>query len=305
MRWLWTVLCHNGGDQLRAGETSMMERLQPVAKLGVVAVLATATFAAGEKRKEYRFTVGPHSSISVTNQYGPISVKPGFGNQVVVTAVIHSDKVEIDHSQSGNRVDIVSHLLDGATAETGGVDYELLVPPDASVTLHSATGPLSAEKLHGDVTLEGAAATVEVRDISDAHVHVKTMKGPVTLTNVHDGHVEITSVSGDITLKTVSGPLVQVNSTSGRIRYDGDFGFGGEYLLTSHTGDIEASAPNDASIDVTARSVKGSVENDFPLEPKHTSFVVKAGSAFAGTMNKAASSVKLLSFSGKIHLKKR
>jgi hypothetical protein len=98
---------------------------------------------------------------------------------------------------------------------------------------------------------------------------------------------------------------VQVNSTSGKIRYDGDFGNGGEYYLASHTGEIEASAPNDASIDVTARSVRGKVENDFSLEPKHTPFVIRAGSAFAGTMNKAASSVRLFSFSGKIHLKKR
>jgi DUF4097 and DUF4098 domain-containing protein YvlB len=127
----------------------------------------------------------------------------------------------------------------------------------------------------------------------------------VTLTNIRDGHVEITSVSGEVVLNSVNGPLVQVNSTSGRIRYDGDFGSGGEYSLTSHSGDIEASAPADASIDVTARSVRGKVENDFLLQPKHTPFAIKAGSAFAGTMGKAASSVNLLSFSGKIHLKKR
>jgi hypothetical protein len=96
-----------------------------------------------------------------------------------------------------------------------------------------------------------------------------------------------------------------VNSSSGRIHYDGDFGGGGEYSLTSHTGDIEATAPAYASIDVTARSVQGQVESDFQLQPKHTSFPVKAGSAFAGTVGKAASSVKLFSFSGKIHLKKR
>jgi len=275
------------------------------AKLAVVMVLAAATFAVAETRKEYRFTVGPRASVSITNGYGPISVKPATGNQISVTAILHSDKVEVDHSQSGNRVDILSHLLPGATADTGRVDYEVLVPSDASVTLRSTTGPLRAEKLRGDVSLEGATATMDVRDISDAHVHVKTLNGPVTLTNIHDGHVEITSVGGDVALNSVSGPLVQVNSTSGQIHYDGDFGNGGEYLLTSHSGDIEASAPNDASIDVTARSVRGKVENDFLLEPKHSSFMVKAGSAFAGTMNKAASSVRLFSFSGKIHLKKR
>jgi DUF4097 and DUF4098 domain-containing protein YvlB len=282
-----------------------METRQRAAKLALVVIVGAVTLASGETRKEYRYTVGPRASLSVINQFGPVSVKPTSGNQVIVTATIHSDKAEVDQSQNGNRIDIVSHLLAGADADSGRIDYEILVPADASVTLHSSTGPLHAEKLHGDVTLEGASATMDVRDINDAHVHIKSMNGPVTVTNIRDGHVEIASVSGDVTLSSVSGSLVEVNSTSGKIRYDGDFGAGGRYVLTSHTGDIEAMAPAYASIDVVARSVNGTVENDFPLQPEHTSFVVKAGSAFAGTMGKAASSVKLLSFSGKIHLKKR
>ena len=164
---------------------------------------------------------------------------------------------------------------------------------------------MHVEKIHGDVVVEANTASIDVRDVSSAHVHVKTLNGAVTLTNVSDGHVEITSVSGDVALNTVNGSLVNVNSSSGKIHYDGDFGDGGEYSLTSHSGDIEATAPSYASIDVVARSVQGKVENDFPLQPEHTSFAAKAGSAFAGTIGKAASSVKLLSFSGKIHLKKR
>ncbi len=70
---------------------------------------------------------GPEAAvISITNQYGPISVKPGSGNQVVVTAILHSDQAEIDQSQSGNRVDILSHLLSRPTADTGRVDYEVI-----------------------------------------------------------------------------------------------------------------------------------------------------------------------------------
>jgi DUF4097 and DUF4098 domain-containing protein YvlB len=283
----------------------MTIKVQRAAELAACMVLVSAVLASAETRREFRFTVGSQATVSIINQYGPISVKPGTNGQVVVTAILYSDKVEIDQNQSGNRVNVLSHLLPQATTEAGRVDYEVSVPSDANVTLHSITGPLHAEKLHGDVTLEGATANMDVRDISDAHVHVKSLNGPVTLTNIRGGHVEITSVTGNVVLASVNGPLVQVNSTSGRITYDGDFGNSGEYLLTSHTGDIDASAPPDASIDVTARSVKGKVENDFLLEPKHTPFVIKAGSAFAGTLNKAASSVKLLSFSGKIHLKKR
>jgi len=117
--------------------------------------------------------------------------------------------------------------------------------------------------------------------------------------------VEITSVGGDVALNAVNGSVVHVNSGSGKIHYDGDFGDAGDYSLTSHSGDIEAIAPAYASIEVIARSVQGTVEKDFPLQPEHTSFVPRAGSAFAGTMGEAGSSVKLLSFSGKIHLKKR
>jgi DUF4097 and DUF4098 domain-containing protein YvlB len=281
-----------------------MARAQRV-QLVTFVILATAICASADNRKEFRFTVSPGAVISITNQYGPISVKPGSGSQVIVVAVLHSDQVEIDHTQSGNRVDVLSHLQSGASADAGRVDYEISVPADASVTLRTSTGLLHAEGLHGDVTLESSQANVEVRDVSNAHVHVRTLNGSVALTNIRNGHVEVTSVSGDVVLNSVSGLLVQVNSTSGKIRYEGDFGNSGEYMLTSHSGDIEASAPNDASIDVTARSVKGQVVNDFLLEPKHTPFVVRAGSAFAGTMNKAASSVRLFSFSGKIHLKKR
>ena len=162
-----------------------------------------------------------------------------------------------------------------------------------------------AEKLHGDLTMEGNSGAMEVRDCGDGHVHVKTLNGPVTLSNVRNGHVEILSMGGDVSLNSVSGPYVAVNSNTGKIEYSGDFGGEGVYEFTSHTGDIEAIAPAYASIDVLARSSQGRVDSDFSLEPRHTPFVAKAGSAYHGTLGMAASSVKLFSFSGRIHLKKR
>jgi DUF4097 and DUF4098 domain-containing protein YvlB len=282
-----------------------MERIHQ-AKLTVAVLVTLTTFAVAETKKEYRYNVGAKATVSIINTYGAVSVHPSTGSFVVVNATTYSDKVEVDQAQSGNRVDVQSHLFDGATQENARVDYEVLVPADASVTLRSTTGPLRAEKLHGDVEMEGSSATVDVKDISDSHVHVKTMNGPVTLTNIRDGHVEIDSVSGDVNLISVTGPLVRVSSTSGKIRYDGDFGYAGEYRFNSHSGDIDATIPEDASVDVKAQSVRGKVQDDVPMQPKtHTSFLAREGSSFAGTINKAASSVWLRTFSGKIHLKKR
>jgi DUF4097 and DUF4098 domain-containing protein YvlB len=270
--------------------------------------MAAATTLLAESHKEYRFNVGPKSGLSVNNPYGSISVKPSTGNTVVINALLYSDKVEVDNSQAGNRVEVQTHLLPGANPESGRVDYEIFAPADASITLHSSTGTLSAEKLHGDVTMEGAGATVDVRDITDAHVHIKTLNGSVNLSNVQDGHVEVDSLSGPVTLDHVTGPLVQVISTSGGISYAGDFGDAGEYRLTSHSGDIEATVPDSTSADVIARSVKGEVRDDIPLQPKaHSWFDIQPGRAFFGSMGRAAvsSTVVLRSFSGKILLRKR
>ena len=270
-----------------------------------VLALAGMSFGAGALRKELHFRVGRHPIISINNPYGPVTVRAGAVQEVLVVASLHSDKVELDQSQSRNRISLVSHLLPGADATSGVVEFEVLIPPEANLTLHSDTGPLHAEKLRGDVALDGSNAPIEVLDCADGHVHVRTLNGSVNLTNVHNGHVEVVSMYGDVFLKQVSGPVVTVNSNSGRIQYEGDFGDEGEYDFTSHTGSIEAVAPPYASIDVLARSNQGRVESDFSLEPKHTPFISRTGSAFAGTLGKAASSVRLFSFSGKIHLKKR
>ena len=273
----------------------------------VTLVLATCLSAAAfaETKKEYRFTVGPNANISVDTQYGAISVKPGSSDQVVVTAILKSDNVEVDQQQNGNRIEIASHLLQNANEQTGRVDYELLIPSDATLNLRSSTGPLSAERLHGDLTMEGTDAVVNVHNVDNGHVHVRTMRGLITLADVSNGHIEISSISGDIHLKSVTGRLVQACSGSGKIYYDGDFGSDGEYKFTTHKGDIEALVPANVSADFRAHSMLGRVQHDFPLEARHSRFSAEAGRSFFGTAGKAASKVELRSFSGRIRLKQR
>jgi hypothetical protein len=282
-----------------------METMQRMTVVGLVlACLVSAAIA--ETRKEFRYTVHPKAkaNISVDTRYGSITVKPGYGNQVVIVAAQES-KAGIDHLQKGNRIEIESQLLAGADAQTGRVDYELTVPPNATISLRSTTGPLTVERLHGDLTLEGADAPIEIRNAGGGHVHINTMKGSITLTDVKGAHIEITSISGPIRLSAVSGPFVQVKSGSGSISYEGDFGSDGDYTFTTHTGDIEALVATSASADFNARSVHGQVQSELPLAPSEKpKFPVNANS-FAGTVGKASSEVVFTSISGKIRLKRR
>jgi len=272
----------------------------------VVAVgLLAAVAVAAESRKEFRYTVGPGASVTITNESGPVEIKGSPGRQVVIVTTTHSDNVEVDCDQSGNRVQATTHFLQRGGSPDSRVDYHVLVPQDASVTVRAPSGPITAEKMRGDVTLEGDAAQVEVRDVSNVHVHVRTISGPVSLSNITNGHVEITSLSGPVQLDAVSGPKVSVNTAKGSIRYNGDFGGGGDYMLVNHSGNIDVTLPASASVDLSARSITGSVENDFPLQQKsHPSFVPDSGRSFAGTSNAGGSFVQLRSFSGKIRVKK-
>lgn len=283
-----------------------MQSLQRNALMGLVAASCLVAVTVAATRKEYRFTVTPGSNISVDTHYGAIAVKAGSGNQAVVVALPQSDKVEVDSHQMGNRIAVDSHLLPGADAQTGRVDFEVTAPQGLTITVRSSNGPLTAEGIQGDLEFESAAAPVDVRNVSHGHVHVKTMNGMVTLTDVHDAHIEITSIGGDVHLNSVTGPLVQVNNGSGKIFYDGDFGSGGDYTLVTHTGDIEALVPATASADFRAHSMRGHVQNDFPLMSiPHPRVSFDAERAFVGTVGKAASQVVLRSFSGKIRLKQR
>jgi len=282
-----------------------MDRLQQTTVVTVILAACMVSAAIAESRKEYRYAVGPNANISVDTQYGAISVKPGTSNEVLVTAILQSDKTEVDNEQRGNRIEVASHLLSGADSQSGRVDYELVIPPDATLSLRSSTGPLSAENLRGDLTFEGTDASVNVQNVSNGHIHVRTMRGPITLTDVSNGHIEISSISGSLVMKSVTGPFVRANSGSGKIFYDGDFGSGGNYKFTTHTGDIEAVVPSSTSADFSAHSMLGKVHNELDLVPQHTRYAVEQGRSFVGTVGQAASKVVLRSFSGKIRLKQR
>lgn len=280
--------------------------MQRTTVASIVIAVSLVTVAVAETKKEFRFTAGPKANVVVENEYGAITVKPSSTNQVIVVAVIHSDKVEVDNSKEGDRLEFETHLLKGADAQSGRVDFEVMVPPNVPLSLRSITGPISAERLQSDLTVEGADAEVNVRNVSRCHVHVKTMRGNITLSDVRDGHVEITTISGNVHLNAVVGPRVQVDSATGKVFYDGNFGSSGTYSFTTHTGDIEALIAQDASADFSARSMEGFVKSDVPLKPKdHNRFPTELGRSFFGTVGKAASEVMLKSISGTIRLKQR
>jgi DUF4097 and DUF4098 domain-containing protein YvlB len=280
-------------------------RRSPIPLLPALCTILTVLGAA-ESKKEFRYTVGAAATFSLVNNSGNVVIRPGTGRQLAVTATLQSDKVEVDGRQSGNRVEIRTHVLQKSSGNEGRVDYEVVVPADTNVTVDSADGRIRVENLHGDVNVDSESGDIELREITSPSIQAQTVNGTITLENIREARVQLTSVGGNIDLKTVTGPLVSAKSTSGSIRYNGNFAGGGRYILANHSGEIEVTMPATASVDVNARSVKGTLENDFPFKKAdHPPFPLAEGRSFAGVANNGAASLELRSFSGKIRVMKQ
>lgn len=273
----------------------------------VLVMLGFALSAAAQTRKDLKFNVGPGASLTVFNDSGPVRVRAGNGSQIVVNATLRSNQVEIDPTQSGSRIDLRTHYLQqNLSGDAGRVDYDITVPADCTVIVHASAGPITIERLRGDITADGDGANIDVKDAADGHVHLKTLKGTINISDISNGHIEVNSVSGPVTLTNVSGPRVEVNTTNGKVIYRGNFASNGDYDITTYSGDIDVFMPANASTDVSLRSVSGKVENDFPFQPKqHSALALATGKSFAGTSNQGGSSVALRSFSGTIRVKKQ
>ncbi len=274
----------------------------------ILAGWAGLAFAAG-KAEEFKYVAPPGASISLINDVGQVTVRYGEGRKIVIRSRTASDKVEVYAEQKGARFEIRTHVVQPGSADERRVEYEVFLPARVGITVRANSGPIRVKGLRGsEIMLDGDSAPVEVHEVDAAgqHLHVRTVSGNITLGNISSAHLEIRSLGGDVSLEKVSGPKVQVTTTQGNIRYSGAFGANGEYSLISHSGNIDVSLPETASVDMIAESVEGSADNDFPLQRKaRSSFLPHQGRSFSGTSHSGASSVQLSSFSGKIRVKKQ
>jgi hypothetical protein len=265
----------------------------------LIAVFFLLSSLAAQERKVLTYAVRRKAIISITNRYGPITVKSSKNKQVVVTTVSRSEAVSFVHEQHGNRIELRSI---SSRQGTGLVDYTVLVPADAFVSLRSSDGTLRAEGLCGDIVLEALTGSAEAINIRDAHIQVKTLSGPISLTDIRNSHLDVHSVSGNVGVHDVTGSSAEVNSGSGRITYEGDPGAAGEYLLTSQSGDLDVSIPASALVEIRSRSINGEADQDFPkgdgasaMGPRN--LLLKPGLT-------GSSRFVLRSFSGRIRLKR-
>jgi hypothetical protein len=274
----------------------------PVQILAGLACFSLAALAAEPIRRS--FDTGENSVLLLRTHVGTIAVMGWDQNQLEIQARPASDAIEVMIFGEGQKVTVQSNLKqEELSTEDARVDFEIHVPRRSTVLLNTQQGEIKVENIEGDVTVEGVSASVVLSDVH-GNISIRTVDGPIQLT-ASDGHIKVDSIQGDLRFTRVNGSKLVANTNSGTIRYEGDFGQGGTYVLNNYSAPIEIFASVQASFDFTARAVAGLIESNLTLHP------IPIGNAFRsipanrflrGRVNSGQSTVEVTSYSGTIRV---
>ncbi len=198
------------------------------------------------------------------------------------------------------------------------VHYVLSVPSNQSLDLRSGAGAISVTDVGGEVLLESTAGDLTIRGSTgrviagsvngsitvsgaDAGVEVDTVSGRIILERVAR-RIRATCISGDITIRDSTASEVRASNTGGDITYEGAVATGGNYVLSSHSGNIRFIIAGEIGFEAQLSTFSGSISTplEFMLSGNRTS-----RRSLTGSYLDPEATVTLTAFSGNITISRR
>ena len=219
-------------------------------------------------------------------------------------------KVTVD--QSG---DTITVSVDAGTSflSSRSVDFNITVPQNANLQLHTTSGGISVNNTSGAMTLSTDSGDISTANDTFASNSVLSVtSGDIRSTgDTFNGAANLTATSGDIRMEqdALNGPT-KVTDTSGGITFDGTMATSTAspptYQFNTSSGDIRIGLPANANMNVQAQTNSGSINADgFPtINVQDTN--QGSGSQASGTIGTAPySQLNLGTDSGDITIQQR
>ena len=267
--------------------------------------------AADGNRSEKTFETTPSPRVTVSNMTGQILVRGWDKPQVHILCTVISPRVEVDSevlppNELADKIHFSTHLLDPLTVgKDQTADYSLDVPMGSSLEIRNPQGSVRIEKLQSDDTsVETVGGAILISDFS-GHLFVRSIGGNIDVTRA-SGRVEAYSITGDLHFVSPETSKLRATTTSGRILFEGDFADGGDYSLSAYSGDMDIVCPRSASFELSAKTVRGKLENEMPMTIRHQPATpLSSANSLFGTHLTGKATVSLKSFSGTIRIRQR
>ena len=281
--------------------------------------------------------IGRTGALDLQNVAGDISVTGGGGDDVRIEAVKrvrHPNEAEakallseiaIEVADRGGRVEVRTEYPRRRNW-SGGVDFTLSVPRDASVALRSVSGTVKVTNINGELraeTVSGDIITmtakklrvaktvsgdVEISESEADELSLGTVSGDVIVNRLKGSGFDAQSVSGDLRLTDVEIDHASIRSVSGDIDYSGRLARNGRYQFQSHSGDIRVTPADAKGFAIEASTFSGDVRSDYALTLQTSpgnSFTPGRNRSVRGSFGDAGATLTLQSFSGDIVIVKR
>lgn len=261
-------------------------------------------------QKESSIATTSHPRVTISNMGGKVTVEGWDRQQVHVSYRVMTPKVAVNTVQLpsnglADKVHFTTYFVDRTSlSQNPVVDYVLQVPTGASLEIHNPQGTVKIDSINGDTSVESLGGNISVSD-AGGPLSIRSVGGNIEVIRP-SGRVEAYSINGDLHFMNPTSMRVHGTTTSGKIIYEGNFASGGDYVLSDYSGDITVLCPPNASFELDAKTVRGKLDNEFPLVRRGPvqSFVPPGNSIF-GTQGSGQATVELTSFSGTIHIRRR
>ena len=274
------------------------------AGLLVPGLLLFGVSSASASHLEDHFKVDARPVITIHNPNGTVTVKAWTKPEVMVVASPATDRVDVEATQTGNRVDIMTHPVSNVVVPGDlRTDFDIRVPQDAELQIHDDSGAVNVNSVLGDTSVETVGAGVDLTDAA-GYLTVKTVDGGFECIRCA-GRIEVSSITGNFRLIDLRSYHVRAQTSRGNILFDGEFLPNGMYQLKNYSGVIEVRFSPGDSFDLSATSLKGKVHNEAKLTPPAHHFYQRFGNSLFGSFNTGQAKVELSSFDGTINILKR
>jgi DUF4097 and DUF4098 domain-containing protein YvlB len=265
--------------------------------------------SSGQSEKSIATTATPR--VSISNLAGKVMVRGWDRLQVHVAYTIVSPKVAVYTEQipakgPADKLHFTSYLIDRSEVVSNpDVDYVVQVPSGASIEIHDPQGVVKIESVKGDTSVDSLGGTISVAD-AVGHLSVRSVGGDIEVIR-SSGRVEAYSINGNLHFVNPASTRLRGTTTSGTIVYEGDFAPGGDYILSDYSGDITVVCPASTSFELDAKTVRGKLDNQFPLVPRGPSVrsFRPPGNSIFGTQGSGQATLEVTSFSGTIHIRQQ
>lgn len=171
------------------------------------------------------------------------------------------DSVSVAMTQSGAALSVaVTTTGDGPVGGGRSADVDVILPPEASLTLTSSNGWIEATNVKGTVHARTSNGQIVTRAGHD--LDLETSNGTITMSQPA-GTLTAHTSNAAIDILNADSVVADVESSNGPLSFSGSLRAGDQSFRTSN-GSLDLRLPPGQGFSLAAHTTNGAVRTDFP-----------------------------------------